>query len=159
MLASSLFALVLSAGALAVPVNKRDVVTVTEIDYYDSAGTLLHQEFKVGEPETKQEPLPQPAAPAPEPAAPAPQAAAPAPQPAAAPPTNNNINSGSSTDANADALHVGWVEPSDPKFAAIAAYHHNVHRANHSVDPVTYDNELANYAQLWASSCQGEEDV
>ena len=105
-------------------------------------------------------PVPSPAAPAPAPAssaAAAPSKAAPAPAPA------NNKQSGSSDStqqgATANALHVGWVDPTDEMFGQIAVYHTNLHRTNHSVGSVTYDDTLAAAAQDWANKCVTEEEV
>lgn len=38
-------------------------------------------------------------------------------------------------------------------YAEIATYHHNIHRANHSADPLEWDEELASCAAEIASSC------
>lgn len=64
-----------------------------------------------------------------------------------------------SANGNADTLYVGWVDPSDPKFGEIAVYHHNIHRLNHSVSTVSYNDSMASQAQAWAEKCITEEEV
>ena len=83
-------------------------------------------------------PAPQPA---PQPAAPVPVEAKAKPQPQT--PSNptpkqpgggvSNVQSGSQDTGASDAAKtVGWLDSSDPRFAAIALWHHNAHRANHT---------------------------
>ena len=43
--------------------------------------------------------------------------------------------------------------PAGTDYASIAVYHHNIHRANHSANPVTWDDGLASIAAEIASSC------
>ena len=171
---ANLLTVFLAAGAIAAPLTKREdvmVTTVIEHDLYDPEGHLINKQFEVGKPVLQQVAPKQAPAPAPAPPAPQPVAAiqAPADPPKADPPKTqgasavlpkggpvSNVNAGG---ASSDALFVGWVEPTDPKFEAISLYHHNVHRANHSADAVTWDADMAAYAQQWAEGCTSEEKV
>ena len=186
---SSLVATLFAAGVFAVPVKRAeviDVTVVTEVDYVDQNGHLINKSVETALPAATPQPpvvhAPSPQAapsaaakpsvnagsflqnkPAPSPAAPSPAAPATPTASKAPAPSSNTKQSGSSTDvqqgATANALHVGWVEPTDPIFGQIAVYHTNVHRSNHSAQAVTYDETLAAAAQAWANKCVTEEEM
>ncbi|KAH6981026.1 CAP domain-containing protein [Ilyonectria sp. MPI-CAGE-AT-0026] len=47
----------------------------------------------------------------------------------------------------------------DQSYEAVMVDYHNLHRANHSVDAVTWDTTLAGYAQTIAETCVFEHDM
>ncbi|KAI5922258.1 CAP domain-containing protein [Camillea tinctor] len=54
------------------------------------------------------------------------------------------------------------AEPSGPApedFQGASVYHHNIHRANHSSVEVTWNDEIAGYAQLTANTCKFAHDM
>lgn len=72
------------------------------------------------------------------------------PEPSPSPPTTAAVvepSPSSSTTAAAASL------PSPTDFISSSLYHHNVHRANHSVDALEWDDDLASYAAIVAASC------
>ncbi|KAI1486999.1 CAP domain-containing protein [Biscogniauxia mediterranea] len=76
-------------------------------------------------------------------------------QPTTESPSPSPVSS-TSTSAAVDA------EPSEPAsddFSGSAVYHHNIHRANHSAVAVTWDDEIAGYAQLTADTCNFAHDM
>lgn len=44
-------------------------------------------------------------------------------------------------------------------FEEVVLYHHNIHRANNSADPLTYDNRMAGYAAQVAATCKYGHDL
>ena len=169
MRSSSLVALFLAAGAIAMPVKRDNVVevtVVTQVNYVNEKGEVVSTSFET----TRQAATPVPEAnaqndpdPKADPPAPQPQGNPTSPAPQNNPPAANQENSGSQSSSDSgysnggNPFKVGWVEPGTKDFEAISVFHHNVHRSNHSVGPVTYDNELAKAAQEWADSCKTEE--
>lgn len=89
------------------------------------------------------------------PQAPAPAPAAPKPKHGHAHAHLHAANSGANANANANA----GASSGSPDTTGSSAYqdivltHHNVHRANHSADPLTWDDDMANLAQAEASVC------
>ena len=112
---------------------------------------------------------PAPPAPVPQPSSVAPSAPSATPSPVAQTSGSGSTSSGGSaadsvasyiqSNGNDDTLFVGWVDPTDPKFGEIAVYHHNIHRLNHSVSTVVYNQTMADLAQAWTEKCIGEEEV
>ncbi|KAI9873925.1 MAG: hypothetical protein M1830_010385 [Pleopsidium flavum] len=45
------------------------------------------------------------------------------------------------------------AESTGTDYNSLALHHHNIHRTNHSADALTWDDNLASYAQQVASSC------
>ena len=169
MLASDLIAVFLAAGAVAVPLAKPagpGVTTVVKHLTYDQNGKLLNEQLEVIKPKAED---PAPAAPAPQAPAPQPVNAAkqlPKDPPAAKSQPDGAVNqvaqgaTGGQDSAIPDgAKYVGWVDNTDIKFKNMATWHHNQHRRNHSVDPLEYDDKLAQAAQAWAEKCIGEEEM
>ncbi|KAI4188997.1 MAG: hypothetical protein L6R41_001751 [Letrouitia leprolyta] len=112
---------------------------------------------------------PAPAAPAPPPSSPA--AVAPVPvkaaepvveppkstsTPAAAPSPKPESNSGSSS---APTTYVDNLDTTSDTYKALVLQHHNVHRANHSADDLTWDDTLAQYAEQTAKTCVWGHDL
>ncbi|MCJ1477303.1 Mucin-2 [Lambiella insularis] len=60
---------------------------------------------------------------------------------------------------NAPTTVISDLAVTDPTYTAIALAHHNVHRANHTADAVTYNSTLASWAQAKANSCVWNEDM
>ncbi|KAI1635962.1 CAP domain-containing protein [Biscogniauxia mediterranea] len=76
-------------------------------------------------------------------------------QPTTESPSPSPVSS-TSTSAAVDAQP---SEPASDDFAGSAVYHHNIHRANHSAVAVTWDDEIAGYAQLTADTCKFAHDM
>ena len=51
------------------------------------------------------------------------------------------------------------LDVTSPTYTAIALQHHNVHRANHSANPLVYNQTLASWAQTKAESCVWDESL
>lgn len=68
--------------------------------------------------------------------------------PVAATPDANTVNNVVST---AQSSTHAYALPTD--FVSTALYHHNIHRANHSVSDMTYNDTLAGYAATVAAKC------
>ena len=51
------------------------------------------------------------------------------------------------------------VAPSDDDFQGAGIYHHNLHRANHSVPEVTWNDRIAGYASNSAAECVFKHDM
>lgn len=51
------------------------------------------------------------------------------------------------------------LDVTSPTYAAIAVAHHNIHRANHTADPLAYNTTIAAWAQAKANSCVWNEDM
>ncbi|KAI0600667.1 CAP domain-containing protein [Biscogniauxia sp. FL1348] len=61
--------------------------------------------------------------------------------------------------STAAAVEAQPSEPASDDFSGSAVYHHNIHRANHSAVAVTWDDEIAGYAQLTADTCKFAHDM
>lgn len=146
MRSSSLVAVFLAVGALAMPVKRGNVVqvtVVTEVNYVDQNGNVVSKSYATSH-QAAATPVPEANVITPSPPADDPS---PAPQ----------QDSESDSSLSGNALKTGWVEPGTEDFKAISVFHHNVHRTNHSVEKVTWDDTLAAAAQKWAESCVTEE--
>ena len=121
----------------------------------------------VSSPAPQAQPSPAPAAQSPPASQPSPSPSPVAAAPSAAPSVNqNNVGTGAGAvsnfvkqNANDDTTFVGWLDPTDPKFAAVSVYHHNIHRVNHSVSMVSWNQDMADQAQAWTEKCITEEEV
>ncbi|KAI9870450.1 MAG: hypothetical protein M1830_004239 [Pleopsidium flavum] len=155
MRSSTLVSALFIAGALSSPIlQKRDYVTEVEVvtvtDYITqvfvaataaattSAAASVIQYYQAPA-SSSQAPAPSSKAPASSSQAPASSSQAPASAPSSsssAAPSPSPVAESTGTDYNSLALH-----------------HHNIHRTNHSADALTWDDNLASYAQQVASSC------
>lgn len=91
---------------------------------------------------------PAPAAPTSEAPAPPPSSEAPPPPPASSP-----------APAVAAAPAPVQKAPAAGDYQSTVLYHHNIHRANHSADALSWDPTLASYAQQVAARCTFEHDT
>ncbi|MCJ1363956.1 hypothetical protein MMC16_003065 [Acarospora aff. strigata] len=162
MRSSTLVSVLFAAGAFSSPVvQKRDYVTeveiVTVVNYVTegfvmpaeatstAVASVSHRRHRHSSAVTTTSEAPAPApsseapvsAPSPSSEAPAPASSSEAPAPA------------SSSEAPAAAK-----APAGNDYNSLALYHHNIHRANHSADALTWDENLASYAQQAAASCK-----
>ncbi|GAB7365012.1 hypothetical protein MBLNU230_g5794t1 [Neophaeotheca triangularis] len=107
---------------------------------------------------TTEAPEPEPTTEAPEPTTEAPEPTTQAPEPTQAyeapvsydepEPEPAPVSSEEPAPSSADSAGAAPTS-----YAEIATYHHNLHRANHSADPLEWDSELADCAAEIASSC------
>lgn len=51
------------------------------------------------------------------------------------------------------------LQPTDPRYKALALVHHNVHRSNHSASSVVYNTTIESWAKAKAESCVWNEDL
>lgn len=154
---SSLAIVAFAAGALAVPYNKRDVVTAYDVVYATQVVTVTaggdapkqtpahygHNHNSVHTKVVTYE------APAPKYEAPATTYEAPAPTSEA--PKETYVAPSSTKEKEASKPTGYGAAPTDYK--DLVVYHHNIHRANHSVPDVEWDDELYSCAQEIAASC------
>ena len=107
-------------------------------------------------------PEPDPATSAPPATSAAPESTAP-PASSAAPATSaapaSSVAPASQVSNGAPTTLVANLDDTSPTYAAIALEHHNVHRANHSAQAVTYNATLAQWAQAKAKACVWDESM
>ena len=87
----------------------------------------------------------------------APPASSAAPATSAAP--ASGVAPASQVSNGAPTTLVANLDDTSPTYAAIALEHHNVHRANHSAQAVTYNATLAQWAQAKAKACVWDESM
>ena len=181
---STVLSVLFAVTALAAPfnLNKRvldvviEVVTVTDIVYDDVVPTPAPAALPVNPPVAApvvptttptsttaaytppavvQVPTTAPAPVAPAPAAPAVVVAPAVSSPAVVPVQQ----AASPAVGGAPMTLVPDLDVTSPTYAAIALEHHNVHRANHSAQALTYNQTLATWAQAKAESCVWDETM
>lgn len=101
-------------------------------------------------PPPSSQPEPPPPAKAPEPA---PEPKAPAPAPAPAPPSEPAPN------ADLPTKYVANLDTTSDTYKGLVLQHHNIHRSNHSAEDVTWDDQLASYAEQTAKTCVWKHDL
>ncbi|KZF20631.1 PR-1-like protein [Xylona heveae TC161] len=132
---SALVSALFAAGALASPMAKRDAVTnvnvvvVTDTVTAPTETVTAHGEFFNAQQPHQTE----------------------ASTSSAAPSSTQAASSSSSEAPSATVDAVSGSSPSD--YASTVLYHHNVHRANHTVSDLQYNDTLADIASQIASSC------
>ncbi|KAI4171202.1 MAG: hypothetical protein LQ343_004408 [Gyalolechia ehrenbergii] len=80
----------------------------------------------------------------------------PAAPPSSKPESDSGSNSGSSS---APTSYVDNLDTTSDTYKALVLQHHNIHRANHSADDLTWDDTLAKYAEQTAKTCVWAHDL
>ncbi|KAL3418963.1 scp-like extracellular [Phlyctema vagabunda] len=75
------------------------------------------------------------------------------------PTTTEQVVTMESTPAEVASTTTAPAPASPTDFDSACLYHHNVHRANHSVSDFTYSAEIAGYAQTLSDRCSNAHDV
>jgi len=176
MLSSIFLTAALAAGALAGPIRKRDGYVDTIVDWVDVTVTEYVTEYGYPSSAAAAEVTTKPWAGhkhsyAPKPVTSTPVAvpssaalvvpassAAPTytPAPSSAAPVSSAAPTTSQASSGGNSHVTGTAEgdlTSGPDYENMVLFHHNIHRANHSADPLTWNQTLADSAHALASGC------